>query len=225
MNNIKLLFFILGGLLLSGCSQKIQDVNATFNEAVFGIDDVDLSAEHINSLPYASAFVTINDGPKVFMVLALAEKKPTSNALQLKWVSSDNAMIVTENGRIVKTLSLPVNNLAGLNSSSENTHFPAFSSVLMNQSSWTAVYDWMPNYRYHYQAVITPIKGEQTSVTSLLWTKNVTAIKEYVSFESLDTHFTNQYWVDNQGNTVKTVQFLGPNMTKIEMTILKPFRS
>ncbi|AZL83737.1 YjbF family lipoprotein [Aliivibrio salmonicida] len=221
MKNITLYLLTFGCFLLTGCSQKIQDVQSTFNEAVFGMSDVELSAEHINELPYASAFVKINDSHNIFMVLALAESNPTTGVTQLKWLSSDNVMIVTENGRIIKTLALPNYNLIALNS----VALPKLSQQLTAPQQWQAVYDWMPDYRYHYQASIHALPGEKSTLTSLVWTKEVTAIQELVSFSALDLTFTNQYWLDNTGEVVKTRQFIGPNMATIEMTFLKPFRS
>lgn len=227
MKTITLYILALSSLLLSGCSQKIQDVSATFNETAFGIDDVELSAEHINSLPYASAFVKINDGATIFMVLALAEPNPVTGVIQLKWMSSDNAMIVTENGRIVKTLALPHHNLAQLQNTTQLTPSvqPDFATLLAKQASWQATYDWMPNYHYGYQATVTPLIGQKSVLTSPIWEKEVTSLNEYISFPALDAQFTNQYWIDDKGRVAKSIQFLGPEMGTIEMLILKPFQS
>ena len=60
--------------LLTGCSQKFQDVNDTAKLALFGDDDTQLSAQAINQLPYASMYARIGDGPQAFMVLAFAEQ-------------------------------------------------------------------------------------------------------------------------------------------------------
>ncbi|TOH98284.1 regulator, partial [Vibrio parahaemolyticus] len=52
-------------------------------------------------------------------------------------------MIVTENGRIVKTIGLPENDLAGLYGD-----IPDFN--ITNESeeqSFKLTYDWMPEYR------------------------------------------------------------------------------
>ena len=92
------------GLFLAGCSQQFQDVNSTFDEAFFGSSDVELSKEYIQNLPYSSIYAEVNDQGKIFMVLAYVGENPQTGAEQLKWMSSDKAMIVTENGRIVQTL-------------------------------------------------------------------------------------------------------------------------
>ena len=68
---------------LSACTQKFNDVNATLDEAVFGAEDVTLSQQEITELPYASSFVRINGGAKLFMVLAFAEPNPKTGVMQL----------------------------------------------------------------------------------------------------------------------------------------------
>lgn len=98
----KSLVTFLSIFLLSACTQKFNDVNATLDEAFFGADDVVLSKQKIIELPYASSFVRINGGANLFMVLAFAEKNPETGAMQLKWLSSDKAMIVTEGDALLK---------------------------------------------------------------------------------------------------------------------------
>jgi len=161
MNKTILLLFT--ALLLTACSQKAKDVNATFDAAFFGSSDVELSKEYIQTLPYSSIYAEVNDQGKIFMVLAYVGKNPQTGAEQLKWMSSDKAMIVTENGRIVQTLLLPYENLSGLVFqpldvfSSANNSSPESSSAFdvstnPGAQKWQAVYDWQPNYRFGYKA-------------------------------------------------------------------------
>lgn len=210
--------------LLSACTQKFNDVNATLDEAIFGVDDVSLTAQEIIELPYASSFVRINGGAKLFMVLAFAEPNPATGTMQLKWLSSDKAMIVTENGRIVKTLGLPQFNLTEINTT-PSAPLPSLAAITQKQTIWSAHYDWTTGdqYLFNYHATITPILRGETRLKNTVWEKEVTEIVEVVSIPSLGDTFTNQYWVDNELNVVKSHQYLGPNMVGIEMTISKPF--
>ncbi len=62
-------------------------------------------------MPYASQYMQLNGGPQLFAVLAFSENG------QQKWVTQDGATIVTQHGRLVKTLLggdnlIDVNNLA-----------------------------------------------------------------------------------------------------------------
>lgn len=214
------------GLLLSGCSQQFQDLNATFNEAIFGDADVSTTAEYIQDLPYASIYAEINDQGKIFMVLAFVGQNPLTGAEQLKWMSSDKAMIVTENGRVVQTLLLPYENLSGLTVKPANALVPSFDlSVTPKAQEWQATYDWQPNYRFGYSAnIVRTYLNEETVQTPIA---NIEARKfvEQISYPALGQDIENQYWVNKQGQVVKTVQYLGPEMTRLELTLLKPYQT
>ncbi|WP_032554368.1 YjbF family lipoprotein [Vibrio splendidus] len=234
MNKTILLLFT--ALLLTACSQKAKDFNATFDAAFFGSSDVELSKEYIQTLPYSSIYAEVNDQGKIFMVLAYVGKNPQTGAEQLKWMSSDKAMIVTENGRIVQTLLLPYENLSGLafhplnTFSSANSSSPDSSSVFdvsvnPGAKKWQAVYDWQPNYRFGYKANITRTYAGNETVETPLASIDTKKFQEKVNFPMLEQEMTNAYWVDNKGQVVKTIQYLGPDMTRLELTMLKPYQS
>ncbi len=224
------------GLFLAGCSQQFQDVNSTFDEAFFGSSDVELSKEYIQTLPYSSIYAEVNDQGKIFMVLAYVGENPQTGAEQLKWMSSDKAMIVTENGRIVQTLLLPYENLSGLafqpldafssvNSSSPGSSFVFDMSASSGAQNWQAVYDWQPNYRFGYKANITRTYAGNETVETPLASIDTKKFQEKINFPMLEQEMTNEYWVDSKGKVVKTIQYLGPDMTRIELTVLKHYQS
>ncbi|MEZ8445416.1 YjbF family lipoprotein [Vibrio splendidus] len=224
------------GLFLAGCSQQFQDVNSTFDEAFFGSSDVELSKEHIQTLPYSSIYAEVNDQGKIFMVLAYVGENPYTGVEQLKWMSSDKAMIVTENGRIVQTLLLPYENLSGLafqplnTFSSANSSSPDSSSTFdvsanLGAQKWQAVYDWQPNYRFGYKANITRTYAGNETVETPLASIDTKKFQEKINFPMLEQDITNEYWVDSKGKVVKTIQYLGPDMTRLELTVLKHYQS
>ncbi|MEZ8698450.1 YjbF family lipoprotein [Vibrio lentus] len=224
------------GLFLAGCSQQFQDVNSTFDEAFFGSSDVELSKEYIQTLPYSSIYAEVNDQGKIFMVLAYVGENPQTGAEQLKWMSSDKAMIVTENGRIVQTLLLPYENLSGLafqpldeyssaNNSSPNSSSAFDVSANPGAQKWQAVYDWQPNYRFGYKANITRTYAGNQTVETPLASIDTKKFQEKISFPMLDQEITNEYWIDSKGKVVKTIQYLGPDMTRLELTVLKHYQS
>ncbi|PPS57744.1 hypothetical protein CRX72_06095 [Pantoea sp. BRM17] len=63
-------------------------------------ENVTVSAEQIQKLPYASMYARIDNGARIFVVLGYLE------AGQQKWVTQDKAMLVMQHGRLVKTLGL-----------------------------------------------------------------------------------------------------------------------
>lgn len=228
---------LLLSLALTGCSQKFNDVNDTVNLAFFGDKDVALSAEEINQLPYASMYARVNDGPQAFMVLAFAENSATlgltkspylsasssPDSNQLKWVSADKGMLITENGRIVKTLNLPSGNL--VSSQSHQTDPLALGLHLASTPThWQHTIDWQPGYHFGY-----PVKSEFTFMANEQLDINDTIrpskhYVEHVSIPTLGMEYENHWWIDpNNGAVIKSKQKLAPNLPVIELILLKPF--
>jgi len=198
-----------------GCTQKINDVSATVQEAYNGYIDVELTADEINAVPYASAYLKIGDQKQVFVVLAFAEPNPLTGNTQLKWVTADKAMVVTENGHIVKTVGLQATNLAGIYG-----NVPAYSAPSVQ---YTLSYDWSDEYRYGFPANVERSRqGKETVITPISSTATY-VYTEVVTFTSLEKSVENQYWVNDKGEVVKTRQHLGPNMVPVELTILKGY--
>ncbi|MDF4725465.1 YjbF family lipoprotein, partial [Vibrio parahaemolyticus] len=148
--------------LLFGCTQKFNDVSATVQEAYGNYIDVEMTPEEINAVPYASAYLKLGNQKQVFVVLAFAERNPLSDKKQLKWVSADKAMLVTENGHIVKTIGLQSGDLAGVYGD-----VPDFSldSASVN---YALSYDWATQYRYGFPANVTrSYSGQETLTTPM----------------------------------------------------------
>lgn len=208
--------FLAFCVILSGCTQRFQDTNATVKEAFFGFESVNMSPKHVANLPYASAYARINGEHRIFLVLAYAEQNPATGETQLKWMSSDKAMIVTEKGRIIKTLSLPSANLVSI-SATQTLPTPA-----ANNTPWQAQYDWQPSYSFGHQANVQSHFIKNEWLTSLLWSKQTQLLEETVTFEALNTTMSNQFWVDEQNTILKSAQWVVPNKLHIELEILKP---
>ncbi|MBS9892353.1 YjbF family lipoprotein [Vibrio sp. Vb2853] len=198
-----------------GCTQKFNDVSATVQEAYGNYIDVELTPEEIEAVPYASAYLKIGNQKQVFVVLAFAEPNPLTGNTQLKWVSADKAMVVTENGHIVKTIGLQTTNLAGIYG-----NVPAYSAHSMQ---YFLSYDWADKYRYGLPAKVQRSRqGKETVITPISST-STDVYTEVVTFTSLEKSVENQYWVNGKGEVVKTRQHLGPNMVPVELTILKGY--
>ncbi|MCR9672192.1 YjbF family lipoprotein [Vibrio alginolyticus] len=201
--------------LTFGCTQKFNDVSATVQEAYGNYIDVELTPEEIEAVPYASAYLKIGSQKQVFVVLAFAELNPLTGQTQLKWVSADKAMVVTENGHIVKTIGLQTTNLAGIYG-----NVPAYSA---SPVQYSLSYDWADKYRYGFPAKVQRSRqGKETVITPISST-STDVYTEVVTFTSLEKSVENQYWVNGKGEVVKTRQHLGPNMVPVELTILKGY--
>lgn len=203
--------------LLAGCSQKFQDVNATMHEAFFGFDDINMTQVQVAELDYASIYARINHGPKIFMVLALVDTNSITGNSQLKWMSSDGAIITTENGRVVKTTALPGVNLVGLSSS---THLATPNKEV---TSWNSEYDWQPGYHYSKNAQVESFPVGIKTLSSLLWIRPTYQVREIITFSDTQQQMQSDYWVDKQGKVVKSKQWLVPDELFIEIEALKPY--
>lgn len=241
------LFFILilSSLSISGCSQKFQDVNDTLNLALFGNEDTVLSQSEINALPYASMYAQIEGGPQAFLVLGLVEpinqfkthpstrnqfhstesqtSSLTTEKQQLKWLSSDKGMLVTQSGRLVKTLNLPHGNLSYI---SNLDHDPV--AIGLHQSNapqeWTRFIDWQPGYHFGYTLSSRFAPGEKQTIRVNEQLIDVLYIIEHVIVRELDLEFENEFWIDsNTGQVIKSRQKIAPGLPYISTTILKPF--
>ncbi|MFV8450555.1 YjbF family lipoprotein [Vibrio campbellii] len=201
--------------LVFGCTQKFNDVSATVKEAYSNYIDVELTPEEIEDVPYASAYLKIGAQKQVFVVLAFAELNPLTGKTQLKWVSADKAMVVTENGHIVKTIGLQATNLAGVYGD-----VPDYSD---SPTQYALSYDWSEQYRFGFQAKVKRSLQGKEAVTTPISSTETDVYTEIVTFPSLEDSVENTYWVDSDGQVVKTRQHLGPNMVPVELTILKGY--
>lgn len=202
---------------LTGCTQKFNNTTDTLSEAFLGFDDVTVTKQQVLELPYASIYARINGGQRIFMVLAFAEPNPMTGTTQLKWLSSDSAMIVTENGRITKTLYLPTANLSGISSSKP------IAAPSTSKHNWEATYDWQPGYQHGHKVNITSQASDMELVSSLIWQGSAQKIQETVTFINSHNSMENEYWVNSEGNIVKSSQWLIPDKLHVELEVLKPY--
>ena len=207
-------------LLLTGCAQAFRDNMATVKAAWNANTDAQISSEKIRKLPYTSIFLRVDNGPRLFVVAAFADTDKESHNTQLTWLSTDNVMIVTEKGRIVKTLGFKKDNLANLSINTPNTGKLSYNTI---HNEWNATYDWQPNFRYNFIAQVKQKDLGYETLTTPLWQEKTHHIEETVTIPKLNVSFKNEFWVNKHNKVVKTIQYLGPNMNKLEITFIKPY--
>lgn len=219
LNFYFIVFFIV---FLSGCSQKFQGATDSVKAAIEFNKGATITPEYIASIPYANALVTVNDGKQILLVLAYIDINPINNAVQLTWVSNDKSAIVTENGRIIRTTGFYHNNLEALNSQKNQLSPPG------STKNWHAVYDWSPGYRYNFSANVSADSLSTETLHTDLWTQPAEHIQELIDFRSLNSQFINHYWVvpattSTKAYVIKSIQYLGPQMDKVEMLMMRPY--
>ncbi|WP_413525624.1 YjbF family lipoprotein [Photobacterium phosphoreum] len=233
----KLLLISATALFVSGCSQKITSINDTVRVAVQGTADIHKSANTIAALPYASTYVRIGNGSQLFMVLALAETdsgdtftnttstatNTTSTPPLLKWLASDHGMLVTQSGRIVKTVNLAAGNLSTTTSKTVDP-LTLGLHLATTPTTWQRHIDWQPGYHNGYQLDSQFVFNQPEVLTINGKSVPVLRFSENVTVKQLDRHYSNTFWIEQRtGKVVKSQQYIAPDLPSVEMTILKPF--
>ncbi|GGP54591.1 hypothetical protein GCM10009347_21780 [Shewanella algicola] len=225
----KLLILILF-CTLTGCSNTFVQIGGMFKESVIGLPDDDITAVDIEKSPYASIHVKINNAHRSYVLLAFAEAPQTLPAtnfnpqnMELKWVSSDFGMLVTRNGRLLKTLNLFDGNLLEINSKQPD---PLALGLHLNSTPlhWQSTIDWQPGYHINYEQRSTFSFVADETVIINDKPLNLKKFNEHIVIPDLDLEYDNQFWVDAaNGNVMKSYQKIAPNLPFIEITLLKPY--
>ncbi|PSU74830.1 YjbF family lipoprotein [Photobacterium phosphoreum] len=228
----KRLLISVAALLLSGCSQKITSVNDTVRVAIKGTADIYKSANTIAALPYASTYVRIDNQSQLFMVLALAESAtgetvttPSSKTSPplLKWLASDHGMLVTQSGRIIKTVNLAAGNLSTTTSKTVDP-LTLGLHLATTPTTWQRHIDWQPGYHNGYQLDSQFVFNQPEVLTINGKSVPVLRFSENVTVKQLDRHYSNTFWIEQRtGKVIKSQQYIAPDLPSVEMTILKPF--
>lgn len=212
---MKRLALILICLLLQACSATTKGLGDSLWDSLFGTPGVQLTDDDIQNMPYASQYMQLNGGPQLFVVLAFSENG------QQKWVTQDGATIVTQHGRLVKTLLggdnlIDVNNLA--------TDPLAKPGQIIDGATWTRTLGWIrtsPGALRHRPFRFYMARTDSVSVGS-----EETAVRVLDEEVTTDqTRWRNRYWIDSEGQIRQTEQYLGANYFPVKTTLIKAAKS
>lgn len=203
--------------LVAACNQSQQGIGETFKLAILGTPDVQLTPEQVHDIPYASIYAQVNGGSQIFLVLAYAENG------NLKWVTQDKAMLVTRNGRLVKTLGLPDNLLEVTNLDSDPL---IHAQRIVDGTQWTRIQSWTEGKQLRTATLSSrfSLAGVET-VTILDAPHAYRVLDEDVSVAQMNTHYRNRFWIEPDTGVVrKAEQYIGPGYFPIETTTLTPYK-
>ncbi|WP_414165188.1 YjbF family lipoprotein [Superficieibacter sp. BNK-5] len=198
-------------LLLQACSSTTKGLGDSLWNSLFGTPGVHLTDDDIQNMPYASQYVQLNNGPQLFVVLAFAENG------QQKWVTQDQATLVTQHGRIVKTL-LGGDNLLEMNNLAADPL--AKPNQIVDGASWTRTMGWTEYQQVRYATARSVFHWQGTdSVVVGGESTSVRVLDEEVETDQARWH--NQYWVDSEGQIRQSVQYLGADFFPVKTTLIK----
>lgn len=213
---MRYLSLLLLCLLAQGCTQTQKSLGETVKLALLGPDDVQVTAEQIESLPYASMYLRVNNGQRIFVVLGFDENG------QQKWITRDRTMIVTQHGRVVKTLGL-ADNLHEVDNLAQD---PLADPLHLTEgASWTRALSWSQAGRFHTAMAVSRFSRLPDEVLELAGRRIACRVWQ----EEVDADgkvWRNIFWIDTTtGQLRQSRQTLGGDDFSVETTILKPAKS
>lgn len=211
----KVLGFILV-LFLSGCSTTQQAHKQNIMLYFASSQGVTLSNEAVSASPADLIYVKNGERPIATMALAFIENG------QYKWISQDNAMIITSQGRLVQTLGFNDNLMHMSNLSQDPLQQGA--SIDGKSSTWSRRIDTEIGGQGDYGALINS-QSQVLTDRSLVVNDiefSVIQVQESVTYSSV--LYGSQEWMNVFVYESKTKQLLqssqtmAPNMDTLEIT-------
>lgn len=204
-------------LFLSSCAGTYHSYIDTMKLALADTPDAELSLDEVLSAKSDLLYVTHGERARAAMALMFIE------AGQQKWVSADNAMLVMEQGRIVRTLGFGRDLLYLTNTAADPI---AQYSTIHAQSSWLRLADWQHGeYGYPLKSRFEMVPGQQLEFFNR--TLATTLVIEYVTYQAepnyvrFDNEWKNYFWFDAaSGALLKSEQTLAPFREPVSMTYI-----
>lgn len=204
-------------VLLTGCTPSQQGMVDTLNSAIWGVKDASVTDERIESIPFSTMYLRLNDGPRVLVGLGYIEQDNS------KWLSQDNAMLVTHQGRLLKTVKLYGSNLSEVRFTTPDPLISA--SKLKNGQTWSRTILWTEGDQRRSAALTSHFTRSETDQVLTIAGEAIPCQVWYEDVQSLapDSQWRNIFWIDSRNGQVRqSHQMLGAGIYPVEMTMLKP---
>lgn len=207
-------------LFLGGCSSDGGNDYARYLKLLrtglhnsFGDDGITLA--QASAIPYASMGVRVDGGRESIIVLA------TQTGNDLLWTSATHIVLVTQDGRITRTVGLPVELTAMLAQDGRANAAPgqALSGPYMDRR----FADFADIGAHNIPIICRGMRKAAEDVTILGKRISAVRVEEQCDASQLKWSFTNTYWVDPQtGFAWRTSQHIHPKGMIIETEIFRP---
>lgn len=203
--------------MLAACGDSpALSIARSMKSSIAPSEKSNITAQQVADIPYASLLAKIGSGPLSTLILGKVEGE------YLHWFSADRAVIVTRNGRVIKTAGLPQN----LSSSRPLDADPLDS--LANLSA--------PAYPHRRQVDISPggiygailtlrlVPVGTETIEILGQSHNTVVFTEEGEGDGLKWSFRNAYWCDRDTGFIwKSIQNYVPSAPPLEIQVGKPY--
>jgi hypothetical protein len=217
---VKRLAGVLTALLLAGCTtsgntdyQQFYQIARQSIKSAFGT--LRVTREQAAAIPYASMGYMVNGGNEAILVLA------TDSGGELLWTSAAHIVVVTRDGRIVRTVGLG-HDLAG--STSRDRTAPLAPAAALKGPVTSVRLEDFPELGL-YGVALTCRAGAKGRETIQVLGQDIatTRVDEACESRTPGWSFVDSYWVDNDSGMVwRSRQHIHPKGGEIETEIFRP---
>jgi hypothetical protein len=180
--------------------------------ASFG--NVRVTRDQAASIPYASMGYSLDNGNQMLLVLA------TDSNGELLWTGPSHVVIVTRDGRIIRTVGLG-HDLAGL--TMRNGPAPAPAAAVRGPFTSTRLEDFPELGIYGAQVSCRARLVGQQKIDILGQAVTTNRVDEACRSPKTDWSFVDTYWVDsNNGMVWRSRQHIHPKEEEIETELFRP---
>jgi hypothetical protein len=174
-----------------------------------------ITREQAAAIPYASLGYTLDGGNQGLLVLA------TDSGGDLLWTSAAHIVIVTRDGRIVRTVGLG-QELSSLTSRDQNGLPPVAAAVRAPFSS-TRLEDFSDLGLYGVRVSCRAMLAGRQNIKILGQAIAALRVDETCNSRNPDWSFTDSFWVDKDSGLVwRSRQHLHPKGTLVETEVFRP---
>jgi hypothetical protein len=206
-------------MLLTGCGSA--DNNDIWREyaqilkdsakGTFG--DRAVTREQAAAVPYATMGYRLNGGQEIMIVLA------TDTSGDLLWTSAAHIVLLTHDGRILRTVGLP-HNISGV-MPIMGDHLPAPGTALQAAFTSTRTVDYPDNGTYSVPISCKMMTAGRETISIL--GQSIATVRADESCKSGSWSFQDSYWLDPASGFVwRSLQHLTAKGDTIETEILRP---
>jgi hypothetical protein len=214
---IKNFLLLVAVFALTACAGTYHSYYETLKLAFSERDDVSLSLEEVTQLNVDIMLLRRGDRPAAALALAYIEDG------QHKWVSRDKAMLIIEQGRVVRTLGFAQDLLYLSNTSSDPIKQ---TYTTLPGKNWLRSADWsIDEYGYQLNSDFDRQVRQQLTVfgqqiDTILIIENV-VYDNPSNFIRVEQNWQNYFWYEPiSGTLLKTKQRLSPYDEALEITYL-----
>jgi hypothetical protein len=206
-------------LLLAGCAGGDQqtdwsDYYRVLHQSFSQLGSKAVTRDRAAAVPYASMGYRLNGGPEALVVLG------TDNAGEELWTSGAHIVIVTRDGRVIRTVGLPHDLGRWAPATGPSLTPPAIALGAPQTVTLTADFPDVGSYSSTITCRMAAVGPETVTILG----RNIATIRvnENCYSHELKWQFRNSYWVDAEHFVWRSIQHIHPKGDMLETEVFRP---